>query len=237
VKLAAQLYTLRQLLDEDVQGTLRALASAGAKDVELAGLYGRSASEFRALLDGAGLAAVSMHVPLERFENEAVLDEARTLGVQTLVVPWVPAPETDEEADALVARVVAAGELARGAGHRFAYHNHDFEFGEPDLWSRIIASDVDLEPDVGWLQVAGRDPVTELNALGGRVGLVHAKDVRRDGSGWRDVPAGDGELDFAAIARAAESSGATHLVVELDNPSDDPVEDVRRSLENLAAVL
>ena len=62
MKLAAQLYTLRQLLDEDVQGTLRALASAGAKDVELAGLYGRSASEFRALLDGAGLAAVSMHV-------------------------------------------------------------------------------------------------------------------------------------------------------------------------------
>ena len=36
---------------------------------------------------------------------------------------------------------VAAGSVARDAGLRFAYHNHDFEFrpldGGGDFWSRI----------------------------------------------------------------------------------------------------
>ena len=63
------------------------------------------------------------------------------------------------------------------------------------------ASGLDLELDVGWLRVAGHDPVAELEAHAGRLLLVHAKDVRPDGDGWLDVVAGDGELDFKAIAR------------------------------------
>ena len=102
-----------------------------------------------------------------------------------------------------------------------------------DLWSRIVASGLDLELDVGWLRVAGRDPVAELEQHAGRLLLVHAKDVRPEGDGWLDVVAGDGQLDFQAIARAAAAGGASHLVVELDTPSDDPVEDARRSLETL----
>ena len=39
-----------------------------------------------------------------------------------------------------------------------------------------MASGVDLEPDVGWLHVAGRDPAKELAALHGRCPLVHAKE-------------------------------------------------------------
>ena len=66
---------------------------------------------------------------------------------------------------------------------------------------------------------------------------MHAKDVKRTGDGWLDVVAGDGELDCAAIARAAEAAGASRLIVELDTPSDDPVEDARRSLATLQAAL
>ena len=57
--------------------------------------------------------------------------------------------------------------------------------------------------------------------------------MRPEGDGWLDVVAGDGELDFKAIADAARGGGASHLVVELDTPSDDPVEDARRSLVTL----
>jgi sugar phosphate isomerase/epimerase len=235
MKLAVQLYTLRAKLADDVPGTLQALAQAGAEEVELAGLYDRTAEELRAILDEAGLKAASAHAPLERLEAEpdAVLDEARTLGVSTVIVPWVPTPENDSEADQVVGRIVAAGVTVRDAGLRFGYHNHAFEFGEVDLWSRIVASGLDLELDVGWLRVAGRDPVAELERHAGRLLLVHAKDVRPDGDGWIDVVAGDGELDFRAIAQAAKAGGASHLVVELDTPSDDPVEDSRRSLNTL----
>jgi sugar phosphate isomerase/epimerase len=236
VRLAVQLYTLRHRLTEDLEGTLGALAEAGAREVELAGLYERDASELRRILDAAGLSACSAHVPLERFEREleAVLEEARALGVETLIVPSVPAPASAEAADELVARLLAARATVTDFG--FAYHNHHFEFGEVDLWSRLVAAGLDLEPDVGWLRVAGRDPVAVLGELAGRIPLVHAKDVRRANGGWEDVVAGDGELDWAAIARAAEAGGARHLVVELDNPSDDPVDDAARSLATLREV-
>ena len=94
---------------------------------------------------------------------------------------------------------------------------------------------MDREPDVGWLRVAGHDPVAVLAGLHGRCPLVHAKDVRHTDAGWEDVVAGEGELDWSAIAAAAEAAGASRQVVELDNPSADPVDDIARSLATLRA--
>ena len=85
-----------------------------------------------------------------------------------------------------------------------------------------------------------------LGELSGRCPLVHAKDMRRrersgdersEAGGLQDVPAGDGELDVAAIATAARAAGSAWLVAELDNPSPDPVADVARSLETLQRAL
>jgi sugar phosphate isomerase/epimerase len=244
LQLAVQLYTLRARLAEDLEGTLGALAQAGAQEVELAGLYGRDGAGMRAALDAAGLEACSAHVPLDRFENEPelVVEEAGALDVEFLVVPSVPHPASVAEADAVVARLIGAAEVTRGAGLHFAYHNHDFEFreleGDGDLWSRVTAAGLDHEPDVGWLAVAGRDPVAVLGELSGRVPLVHAKDVRRTADGgWEDVIAGDGDLDWPAIAEAAAAAGATRLIVELDNPSANPIDDVTLSLATLLRVL
>jgi sugar phosphate isomerase/epimerase len=243
LRLVAGLYTLRAPLAADLAATLAGLAGTGARAVELAGLHGHSPSAMRAALDAVGLAATSAHVPLERFEREpgAVFEEAAALGTTTLIVPVVPAPDSAAEADALVARIVAAGAATRAAGFGFAYHNHAFEFrpldGGGDFWSRIAAAGIDHEPDTGWLQVAGRDPVAVLGELSGRCPLVHAKDVRPAGDGWEDVPAGDGISDWPAIAAAAAAAGAHGMVVEVDNPSADPLADVARSLATLRAAV
>jgi len=242
--LAVQLYTLRHRLEADLEATLAQLAEAGATEVELAGFYDRTPEELRSLLDTAGLKAIAGHVPIEGWEEapDRVLAAAERMGIETLVVPWVPAPETAAEADATVERIVAAADVAKGGGFGFAYHNHDFEFRTlddgTDLWSRIVAAELAHEPDVGWLTVAGRDPVAVIGELGGRCPLVHAKDVRRKADGtWEDVIAGDGELDWPAIAAAAVEAGATRIVVELDNPSDNPVDDVALSLATLRDAL
>jgi sugar phosphate isomerase/epimerase len=244
VQLAVQLYTLRHALEEELEATLAALAEAGAREVELAGFYGRTPAEMRAALDAAGLVACAGHVPIEAYEDapERVLAAAETMGIDTLVLPWIEPPATAAAADATVARIVAAWEVAQGGGLGFAYHNHDFEFRALDdgsnLWSRITAAGVPHEPDVGWLLVAGRDPVTVLGELAGRCPLVHAKDVRQKADGtWEDVIAGDGEADWPAIAAAAVAAGATRIVVELDNPSERPVDDVALSLATLRNAL
>jgi sugar phosphate isomerase/epimerase len=244
MQLAVQLYTLRHALERDLEGTLAALAEAGGREVELAGLYGRSPAEMRAALDAAGLVACAAHIPVEGFlaAPERVLEAAEILGTGTLVVPSVPPPETAAAAEATVAQLVELSELVDDAGLGFAYHNHDFEFRVLDdgstLWGRIGAAGIAQEPDVGWLIVAGRDPVTVLGELAGRCPLVHAKDVRRrsDGS-WEDVIAGDGEADWPAIAAAAVAAGATRIVVELDNPSAHPVDDIALSLATLRDAL
>jgi sugar phosphate isomerase/epimerase len=139
-------------------------------------------------------------------------------------------------------RISKAREVAESADLTFAYHNHDFEFRTlddgTDLWTRLSAAAIPHQPDVGWLTVAGRDPVATINELAGRCPSVHAKDVRQKADGtWEDVIAGDGEIDWPGVVGAAIAGGATRIVVELDNPSEHPVDDVALSLATLRDAL
>src|SRR5664279_4696577 len=60
-----QLYSLRELLPKDFDGTLKAIAAAGYTEVEAAGYYAMSASEFKQSMTTAGLNCVSGHYPLD----------------------------------------------------------------------------------------------------------------------------------------------------------------------------
>ena len=236
MRLAVQLYTLRAKLAEDVPGTLQALAEAGAEEVELAGLYDRTAEDMRGILDAVGLKAASAHAPLDRLEAEpdAVLEEARTLGVETVIVPWVPTPENDSAADDVVRRIVNAGAAVRDAGFRFGYHNHAFEFGEVDLWSRIVA--VRAGPRARRRLAAGRGPRPGRRARGRTPGGCCSCTPRTCGpratAGSTSSPATASSTSRRS-PRPPQAGGASHLVVELDTPSDDPVDDARRSLATL----
>ena len=85
-------------------------------------------------------------MPFEGLERapDKVLEVAEIVGTETIVVPWVPPPETAAEADDLVERIVGVKDAITGGGLGFAYHNHDFEFRAlddgTDLWSRLKAA-------------------------------------------------------------------------------------------------
>jgi hypothetical protein len=63
-QISIQLYTLRNQLAIDLEGTLQVLGELGYPRVEHAGFVGRTATEFQAALDAAGLRATSGHVPI-----------------------------------------------------------------------------------------------------------------------------------------------------------------------------
>src|SRR4051812_602597 len=131
--LGVQLYSVRDAIAKDVPGTLARVRALGFREVELAGTYALSASQFRAELDRAGLRATSMHVGYERLRDSlsAVLDEARTLGVQYVGTAWIPhsgATLTEEGAHRAAADFTAWGRAAQQRGLQFFYHVHGYEF-------------------------------------------------------------------------------------------------------------
>ena len=236
-----QLYTVRDALSADLEGTLRRVADIGYREVELAGLPGVTVRAMRASLQRYGLDAPSMHASYERLRGDlvSVLEEARVLGANYLVCPSVDAGErrTADDWKRVCQTLNGIGRLARSHGLVLAYHNHDFEFvpfsdgATPFhlLTAETDPSDVKLELDVYWVAKAGLDPVQHLRDGQDRIELVHLKDLASDGS---TAEVGGGVLDFDRIIRAALLAGAKHLFVEQDT-SADPLASIGASLRFL----
>jgi sugar phosphate isomerase/epimerase len=244
-QIALQLYTVRRLAAEDLPGTLRAVAAAGYRSVELAGLPETAPGELARLLKGAGLRAVAAHEGIERLRDDAsaVADRLTEVGCPRVIVPWMP--EADRRTVDDVRRFATElGGLARTFAQgdiRLGYHNHSFEFERLDgttVWDVMLAElppEVELELDVYWAAVGGRDPVAEIRATADRVRLLHMKD-RAAGPQPHDAPAGEGILPFPEIVEAARAAGVEWYVAEQDEPHD-PLNDVARAfryLESLA---
>jgi sugar phosphate isomerase/epimerase len=244
-QIALQLYTLRRLAAQDLAGTLRAVASAGYKAVELAGLAPTAPGELARLLDEVGLQVVAAHESIDamREDADAVADRLAEVGCPRVIVPWMP--DADRQTAADVRRFAAAlGGFARRFAEReirLGYHNHNFEFAPfmgTTIWEILLDElppEIDLEMDVYWISVGGRDPVTEIDAAAGRVRLLHMKD-REAGPEPHDAPAGAGILEFPAIVEAARSAGVEWYIAEQDEPRDalDDIAAAFRFLDSLA---
>ena len=91
MKISVQCYTLRDEFEKNVEGTFAELRTIGFNYVELAGLYGHSASDIRNILDHNGLQVSGAHIGLDRFQSDfdGLVAECRTLGVTDLILPWV----------------------------------------------------------------------------------------------------------------------------------------------------
>jgi sugar phosphate isomerase/epimerase len=230
-RLGVQLYTVRDRMQHDVVGTLHAVADIGYLEVETAGLFGLSPSEFRAALDGAGLVSPAAHVSMDALRGDAAATfaAAETLGQTWLVVPWIDRAErTSDGYTRFAGDLNRFGSAARERGLRIAYHNHEFEFDALDdgrtgyaiLLAETEPEFVDLELDLFWAVRGGHDPVDLFAAHRGRFTLWHVKDMADIAGSPRMVSVGEGEIDFARIFAHAELAGMRHFFVEHDNPAD-----------------
>jgi sugar phosphate isomerase/epimerase len=240
VPVALQLYTVRDQTAKDFAGTLEKVAAIGYPAVEFAGYGDLSANALSTLLRGVGLKAASSHVGRAALEADAEreIEYCREIGCVNLVLPWLPPEQRDPAALASLTTLLNdVGRKCKNAGISFAYHNHDFEFqtfeGGYYLDRLLDSTDPDavgLELDVYWAAYAGVDPLTYLNRRQDRVHLIHLKDM---GAEREFMEVGDGSLDLAGIASAAEEAGAQWLIVEHDQPTLASLESARRSLENV----
>jgi sugar phosphate isomerase/epimerase len=201
-RVGLQLYTVRDLMKQDFDGTVAGVAKIGYKEVEFAGYYGKTPQEVRALLDSNGLTSPSAHHPMETAAGgktpaletnlQEIIDGAHIIGQKFLVCPYLDAKSrTADGYKRLAESCNRVGEATQKAGIQFAYHNHSFEFQKVDgldtlpfdyLLSQTDPKHVKVEMDLCWITVGGQDPIAYFNKYPGRFPLVHVKDWSKEGS-------------------------------------------------------
>lgn len=245
---ALQLYSLREELKADLDGTLARVREMGYDGVELAGLYDRSYAEMQETLKRHGLCPVSAHVPLPTIleDPDGVFQGYAAIGCEYVVLPWLsgeyhPGREKFEEFKKMV--VELAG-IARPHGITLLFHNHGDEFQYLDgerkldtLYGQIPADCLQTEIDTCWADFVGVDAPAYVRQYSGRAPLVHLKNHVVEESRGRDYPVfcplGDGAPDLRALMEAAIDAGTRWLVIEQDTtqPGTTPLWCAARSLE------
>lgn len=228
--IGVQLYTVRDELARDFDGTLARVASIGYREVETAGYAGRKAVQVRESLRRVGLEAPSAHIPLESLGRDwqRTLEDAHTVGHRYLIMPWLD--ERDRKSldsyRRIADRLNRAGEAATRAGLRFGYHNHDFEFQPIDgklpydlLLESTDPEHVCFEMDLYWITKGGQDPLRYFERWPGRFPAVHVKDSAGPPS-HRMADVGAGTIDWKRIFQHRSKAGIEHFFVERDDPPD-----------------
>ena len=241
-----QLYTVRNAMKSDFDGTIAKVAQIGYQEVEFAGYFDHPANQISAVLKKNGLTAPSCHVGYDVVEQKLAeqIEMSHTIGHKFIVCPWIEEkqraePDGYQRAAELFQK---AGEQAHQAGIQFAYHNHTFEFQPSQALGGRLPYDfllattdpkyVKMELDLCWISVAGRDPVDYFNKYPGRFPLVHVKDRKQLPKGAegpttnpdKEMPSmtevGGGIIDWKRIFAHSEKAGIQHYFVEHDDPVD-----------------
>ena len=166
-----QLYTVRNELGKDFEGTLKAVAALGYKEFEFFGnYYGKDPKAVRTMLAGMGVTAPAGHFGLAALKTDVnkVIDTAKAAGHGIVICPFLMPNErkTLDDYKKLCDVLNKSGEACKKAGLTFGYHNHDFEFQmlEGKLPYDLILAECDkntvkMEMDLGWISHAGKDPL------------------------------------------------------------------------------
>ena len=249
-----QLYSLRHLFEKgDIAGTLAMVRQWGFTEVEAAGTYKLSPSDFAAQVKKAGLRIVSSGGDFNVLAKDvgSVIKEAKALGAGQVMCAWIPHEGRFSRADVdkAVPVFTKAGRAMRDDGLRFLYHAHGYEFQQgPDgtlfdaLAKQTETGIVDFQMDVFWIVHGGGNPVELFAKYPGRFPSTHLKDMRKgtkieptgDAPDDTSVVLGEGMVDIPGVLRAANKAGVKLHFIEDEHPQSE--KQIPKSLEYLASL-
>jgi sugar phosphate isomerase/epimerase len=238
LKMGLQLFTIRDALAKDLQGTLKTVASLGYQDLETYGFepdtlkyYGIDVSAFKSMLDRLQLTTSSGHYDFYRYFNtpeddlrryvDRCIHGAKALGQKYITWPWQdPESRTIDKFKILAQKLNKVGEQVTRAGLGFAYHNHDYEFtdyngvnGYDVLLAETDASLVKLQIDLYWVMHSSKLTPAELfKKQPGRFVMWHIKDMDKKTRDYTEL--GNGSIDYTTILPYASQSGLQYYFLE-----------------------
>jgi sugar phosphate isomerase/epimerase len=212
IPMGIEMYSVREELKKDPQGTVRAIAAMGYQGLEFYAPYFEwshtQAKEMKKLMDDLGIQCFSTHNDAAYLTKEKIqnaVDLNLNLGSKYVVMASSqPRPGLEgwkEIADALnfAADKLEASRLKAG------YHNHELEFTPVDgvrpmeVLAKNTKPSVMLQLDVGTCLKAGSDPAAWIRGNPGRIRSLHCKDWSPDAGKGYSVLFGEGVADWKAI--------------------------------------
>jgi sugar phosphate isomerase/epimerase len=205
IPVGLQLYTVRNQMAKDFDGTLKQVAAIGYTIVEMPGFFGKTPAQIKQSLDAAGLKCPSVHYPGAALTSGVPekIAAVKEIGASYLTCAFpttrelqehrVPPRETMQTLEHMSAddfKWLAdlfnkLGEQCHQAGLEFAYHGHNLEFQQVDSkpgYDLLLESTdpklVSFEMDCYWVTRAGADPVAYMKKYAGRFPLLHIKDMK-----------------------------------------------------------
>lgn len=231
-----QTFPIREMLGKDFPGTLKIMAGMGYKLVEVCSpkgyaeigfgpLAAMKTADIKSTIQDAGLICPSCHFGFGEFSDEAKLNEsiqfAQDMGITYMVLSTFWLPKTATLNDYLVAadKLNKAAEKIKAAGMQAGFHNHEFEFAILDgelIYDALMRS---FDPDLVKMQFQ-----TEVINLGykasdyfkkypGRFFSAHLSDWT---AGKKEVPIGQGTINWNQFFAAARTGGVKNYFVEMN---------------------
>ena len=249
MKLALQLYSVREDLEKYFFGTLRQVKEMGYEGCELAGFYGNEPEAIRSFCDEIGLPAISAHVTYGELisDIEKTVKMYKAVGCKYIAIPYLSEDLRygTEKYNQVVSDIKEIGKVCNEYGITLLYHNHDFEFAKTedgtyaldDLYNTVSKDLLQTEIDTCWVKVAGVNPCEYVEKYTNRAPVVHLKDFagERNKNMYKLIgidskeseekntfefrPLGKGVQDIPSIVESAKKAGAEWVVAEQDEPS------------------
>jgi sugar phosphate isomerase/epimerase len=251
-----QLYSLRDVIKNDVKGTLKQVSDWGYKNLETFGyddgmLFGMKSSEVASIVSDMGMRITSGHylTGLARpnvkgslvNEWERAIHDAKEANQEYMIIAYLDEGERKSLDDykKVCALINKGAEMCRKFGIRLGYHNHSFEFNKIDneipyhvMLKELDSNLVAMEMDIFWIVSAGRDPLEYFNQYPGRFEQWHVKDMDKTDP-TKNADVGTGKIDFKPIFAKAGQAGLRNFYIEQETYPVSSSESVKNSIANL----
>ena len=229
-----QTFTIRDLLAKDFPGTLKMMSGMGYQQMEMCSpkgyagigfgpLVNMKPSEMRNIITDSGLHCPSCHFGFSELTDnlDDRIEFSQQLGLSLMVCStfWLPKSATLNDYYAAADKLNKSAEKIKKAGMQAGFHNHEFEFAMLDnqliydaLMSRFDADLVKMQFQTEVIN-QGYKASTYFKKYPGRFISSHLSDWTTD---KKEVPIGQGVIDWPEFFTAAKTGGVKYFFVEMN---------------------
>lgn len=250
--IGVQLWSVKDEVKADFEGTLSKIAALGIQGVEFAGEfgpYGKDPAGLKAFLAKTKLKCAGAHMHFDALAADKIAATTsfyKTVGCSNLIISMDKRAFTKEGVVEVAKELTALAPQLAKHGMKLGYHNHAGEMatveGNTTPWDMLATSTPKgtiLQQDVGWTTFAGKDPVAYVKKYPGRTVSTHYKAKFLEGTTGVNI-IGQDKTDWAGVTKAARSVGGTQWIIieQEDYPNGmGQLESVAASMKGLQAIL